>query len=329
MLERTYRANRFDDALAQVKKELGADAMILSTRQIPGTGLMGARPQVEVVAVPASAATDEMKKPTQRHWTGAGILERRLARGGVPKFTADALSARVRDVFGAENGGYTEVSDALAHALSEQLRFAPTSAANRPRVMAFCGPTGVGKTTTIAKIAAQASLVEGQSVALICMDRYKIGGVEQLERYADLIGIPLACAFDTNMLNNALDDFASASLVLIDTEGRTPRDMGAFVELGDTFKNACEPIETHLCLSASMREAEMEHVVERMSAVGATKLTMTKLDEAIDFGAIVAACTTSGLPLAYFTTGQRVPEDMEVATPQRLAAVLCGEEIQG
>ncbi len=323
MQERTYRANRFDDALALAKKELGPGAMILSTRQISGTGAFAGRTQVEVVAV---AKQDEFAQETSSLRSATTLLERRLGRRAVPRAALDGLLSRVRDVLGGDSSDLDDVGAALEHALAEQLHFVSPERDQRSRVVAFVGPTGVGKTTTIAKLAAKAALVDGENVALICMDRYKVGGVEQLERYADLIGVPMACAFDEEALARALEDFADATLVLIDTEGRGPNDANALEELAKTLAGAGEEIEVQLCLAASMREVDMEKAVDRMAVFGSKKLTITKLDEATEFGAIIAAQETSGLPLAYFTTGQRVPEDMEVATPSRLAAVLCGEE---
>jgi flagellar biosynthesis protein FlhF len=330
MLERTYRATRFDEALARVRRDLGPDAFIVSSRQIRKGGY-GAAGEVEVTAVtqapsaPPRAASWGVAPPRSEP-SSSGNLERRLARMGVPDAAAILLTKGIRALVGGEPRTMGELRTALARVLEDEMLFA-AGLDHRVRVAAFVGPTGVGKTTTIAKIAARAALVEQRQVALVSIDQYRVGGVEQLERWADLIGVPMETAHDGATLSAALERLGGADLVLVDTAGRTPRDAAAIADMGKALQGAGEPIEVHLCLAAATHPIEVEALAERMAALRPVRLAVTKVDEAVRAGGIVGAHAQTGLPLSYFTTGQRVPEDLEDASAEGLAAFLCGEEV--
>ncbi len=340
-LPRTYRAPRFEEALALAKRELGPDAMIVGTRELGGRA--GTPATVELLAIAAgdvpgsqargqsagasSCSVAEPQPARAPEVRVASGLEQRLLRAGVPAAASSELSMRVRGRLGREPGDLLEAAGALAPVLRERMVFAP-SGLREARVVALAGPTGVGKTTTVAKLAAHAALVEGRRVALVGMDHYRVGAVEQLERYAELIGVPVRHAWDAQSLANALAELAWADLVLIDTEGRSPSDKVAIARLAGCFESAGEPIFVHLCLAAAMREAELARAIGRLAPLSPVRLTVTKVDEAVDAGGIVAAHVVSGLPLAWLTTGQRVPEDIEVASAERLAGLLCCEGVE-
>jgi flagellar biosynthesis GTPase FlhF len=310
-----------DEALSRIKRELGPDAVILSSRELRDSGLSGS---VEVTAAPFGAAADlrNTNSNTPSHDTRAATLERRLLAGGVPMSAARTLAMRVRKAMRESRLSFV---DAVGAALRSDVSF---SAGSRARVVALVGPTGVGKTTTIAKLAAIAALVERRSVALVSIDQYRVGASEQLARYADLIGIPMECATDASSLSRALQKLGRAELVLVDTSGRSPRDVTGIRETCDTLRGTSEAIEVYMCVAAAMREAELMQTLDRHALLAASRLIVTKLDEAVQCGGVLAAYVHSGLPLSHFTMGQRVPEDIEAASAETLAAVLCGEEIQ-
>lgn len=320
----TFRAGRFEEAIAQVKRVLGDDALIVSRRDLgPSELRLGESRGVEVTAM---ANRDAQREEVDVHESSAlGILDRRLRTSGVPDRAADSLIQTLRKRVGKRELGPTALQELLAKVLQNELLF--SGGVSAARVIALVGPTGVGKTTTIAKIAAHEQLVRRQRVGLVTIDEYRIGGVEQLGRYADLIGCPMEVASDARSLEVALRKLGHADLVLVDTAGRSPRDAWALGQMAECLHGAQEPVEVHLCLPVAMRERELRTAIEHCSVLQPSRLTCTKIDEAICCGSIVAAHIQSGLPLGYFTTGQRVPEDISVASAELLAALLCGEDV--
>lgn len=321
MLERTYTAKHMGEALSRIKRELGPDAVILSYRE-----LRDLRDQIAVEVKAAPFAQLERRSADQLSSgaaeSRAASLERRLIASGVPVNTARTLCMRVRRELREHGRGLIE---AFTNALRAEITFAPRLQA---RVVALVGPTGVGKTTTVAKLAAIAALVERRSVALVCVDQFRVGASEQLQRYADLIGIPMESAEDGRTLERSLRKLSRAELVLIDTAGRSPRDTQGIAATAQMLHEVSEVVEVHLCLAAATREAELTSTLERYLPLAPSRLISTKLDEALTCGGVLSARVQSELPLSFFTTGQCVPEDIEAASAEALAAVLCGEEVQ-
>lgn len=320
----TFRAGRFEEAIAQVKRMLGEDALIVSRRDLgPHELSLGESRGVEVTAI--SGRDAQHSEINTRTASALGILDRRLRTSGVPDRAVDSLLSTIRRRTSGRELGPVALQEQLAVVLGQELLFA--GGVGAARVLALVGPTGVGKTTTIAKIAAHEQLVRRKKVGLVTIDEYRVGGVEQLGRYADLIGCPMEVASDARSLEVALRKLGKQDLVLVDTAGRSPRDTWALNSMAECLHGAQEPIEVHLCLPVAIRERELRTTVEQCSLLSPSRLTCTKIDEAICCGTIVAAHIQSGLPLGYFTTGQRVPEDLSVASADLLAALLCGEDV--
>lgn len=315
--ERTYRAARLDAALGRIKRDLGADAVILDWRKV-GDG-------VEVRAVESARAVEERAPSSLPRRDEPCLLQRLLERNGLDPGLARILATTVPD----EPRTLGEASAALTRALRVHAAFRVPDLTGGRRVLAFVGPTGVGKTTTLAKVAARSALVDRRRVGLVSLDAYRIGATDQLERYADLIGVPMEVARDRPSFERALRRLADAQVILVDTEGRAPRDRGALGRLAETLHGGEEDVDVNLCLSAVARDLELADAAERHALLRPRTLTVTKLDEALQQDAVMTAHIMSGLPLAFFTTGQRVPEDLLVAAPERLAAALCGGELHG
>ena len=180
------------------------------------------------------------------------------------------------------------------------------------RVVALVGPTGVGKTTTVAKLAANFKLVHGMRVGLVTVDTYRIAAVEQLKTYAEIIDLPLAVANDPGEMPRAIDELGAVDMVFIDTAGRSPRDEVKIRELAE-FMAQARPDEVHLVLSAGGGEQTLRSAVDRFTQVRADRLILTKLDEAEGFGAILGVLGQANRPVSYLTTGQAVPDDIEPA----------------
>jgi flagellar biosynthesis protein FlhF len=195
----------------------------------------------------------------------------------------------------------------------------------RRRVVALVGPTGVGKTTTIAKLAAVYRLKEKRNVGLVTVDTYRIAAVEQLRTYADIIDLPMQVVSTPREMREAIRRLDGLDLILMDTAGRSPRDEIRIQEL-KAFLSEAGADEVHLVLSSVAAARTLEMTAERFALVGTTGLIFTKLDEATGLGNLLPVVRKSNLPLSYLTNGQNVPDDIETATPARVARLLLAME---
>jgi len=194
------------------------------------------------------------------------------------------------------------------------------------RVMLF-GPTGAGKTTTIAKLAAIQALWEHKNVLLLTSDTYRIAAVDQLRTYAKILGVPIEVIFEVENFAHILAEHSDAELILLDTAGRGQKDRKT-LEAFETLYNVFKPDAVHLVLAANMKYKDMLDVVERMSGVPISHVIFTKLDETVSYGALFNLQKSLNRPISFFTTGQNVPNDIEVASGARLAGLLMGDEIR-
>jgi flagellar biosynthesis protein FlhF len=191
----------------------------------------------------------------------------------------------------------------------------------RRRVVALVGPTGVGKTTTIAKLAAHFHLQQRNRVGLLTVDTYRIAAVDQLRTYAEIINLPMEVAATPREVRTALGQLAEMDLVLIDTVGRSPRDEVRIQELQSLLAEA-QADEVHLVLSSVASAASARTAVDHFAPLGASALIVTKLDEASGLGSMLPLLRHSGLPLSYVTHGQNVPQDIAPADRRRLARAI-------
>jgi len=271
----------------------------------------------------ATAAVPESAPPE-----GAGALERiaaELAESGIGPAEVAQLLEQIRPA--AEQG---EESEELRYALFEAFASLVKCSGplrlkkNSPRVIALVGPTGVGKTTTSAKLAAMYAMHKGASVALVTTDNFRVGAVEQLKTYAKIMGIPLSVAATPKEMGTTLESHADKDLIIIDTAGRSPKDQERLEELR-AFLEPVPGVEVHLCLSATTRDRELDEAVARYGILPISRLLFTKLDETASLGCVVNTHLRTRFPLSYFTNGQMVPEDILVASPRKLANLVLRE----
>lgn len=220
-------------------------------------------------------------------------------------------------------GGNQTVKGRLGETFGRLIKFAGTlkMRKNSPRIVALVGPTGVGKTTTTAKLAAMYALNRGNKVALITMDIFRVGAVEQLKTYSRIMGIPLEVASTPKELEKAVEKHSACDLIFIDTAGRSHKDKEKLDEMKNFLDNKI-PIEVYLCLSATTKDRELEEILKRFSIFQLSKVVFTKIDESESLGNMINLLMKDNLQIAYFTTGQRVPEDIEVATSAKLAELI-------
>ena len=335
-----FEGSNMREAVAKVKAELGDQAVIVSTRQIR-RGLLGTACEI------SAAIDDDTEEERQGPTRGLPAYAAHSATGAASPLSAEleieralsplrgelkSLRALVRAA-SADSRATTEIRNEVAslrkliedkltappaaptRATTQTSLTSPLTAPSTARAIMLVGPTGVGKTTTIAKLAARAALIEGKRVSLITLDNYRVGGVDQIRTFADLIGVPLRVSETPGDLTRLIDD--EDDLTLIDTAGRSPRDVGAIKELAAAIANL-PAIETHLVIAAASTATVIEDLANRYRGLNPTRLLFTKLDEIDEAPELARAPARLSLPITWVTTGQSVPEDIEEPTTARV-----------
>ncbi len=311
------------EALALARREMGADALVLSTRLVPVSGwrgLAGAR-QVEVTAAldrkvskarpPASVTRHRDASPGDQ--TG---LVARLCASGLDRELALEVAASL-----PTTQRRAASMTAIKHALASRLEHLAIGDEPQARAEVFIGPPGAGKTTTIAKIATQARARRHVRLSLISADGYRVGAMEQLRLFADIIGTSFASAHTIVELEQAIA--RARHPVLIDTAGRSPGDAPQ-QELLATLADRAD-VRTHLVMAAGTRGGDVERIFNRYRAGKPDRVVLTKLDETDALSDVVRVLRDRRIPVSYLGTGQQVPEDLRRPTPLLLAASMLGE----
>ena len=190
-----------------------------------------------------------------------------------------------------------------------------------PKVVALVGPTGAGKTTTIAKLAAQFSLQQKKKVAMVSLDTYRMGAWEQLESYGELMQVPVSLAADRKDFSKIMQEHQDKDVVLVDTMGKSHRDPDYCKQLKHVL-DVVPHVETHLVQSATEQESVAAECFKQFTPLGIDRVLFTKLDEAVHFGLLFNCSVRHRIPFSYFTTGQRVPEDIEIAAQEKVIRLI-------
>jgi flagellar biosynthesis protein FlhF len=375
----TFKAKTMQQALDQVRRELGPEAAVLHTRELHGS-LLGRLLWGKSYEIAASAEADvpsrlpavasyeaasqfsvppietnyrDRYRSDFRNQVGAELDELNFMSAQLQHRVSDSDVQHLPDELFQI---YTDLIEAdleerIAHEFIEHLRAETTvdlndsfamraemlrlvekelhvsgplqTSAGQGRVVALVGPTGVGKTTTIAKLAANYRLRENKSVGLITVDTYRIAAVEQLRTYAEIIDLPMEVVSTPREMREAVARMRSLDLVLMDTAGRSPKDDVRIQELKAILAEA-NPAEVHLVLSAVGSAKSLTTTAERFAAVGTTAMIVTKLDEAMGLGNLLSVARSCQLPVSYVTDGQNVPDDIQIAQKHSLAQQILG-----
>jgi len=326
-----------------VKDILGPEAMIISTRKLTGAH----RDRLfEVTAVPSGTGDvqdqvtvlGEVKSELMRikdmiyllNHSG-GIMEKLVMNPAVLNLYAKLIRNGVREEYASVFLQRTDVlkersaadsRHVIREAITEIKRVIKTknpfeAKEQHPVVAAFVGTTGVGKTTTIAKIAAELMLKERKKVGLMSIDSYRIGALDQIKTYANILGIPCFPVFHKKDLHFALGRMEGKDVVLIDTAGQSQYDRARMEELKKMMPGELS-INSHLLLSVAMAEPEMHKTAVNFSPLNIESYIFTKIDESESCGSIINQLMAHNLPISYITTGQNVPEDIEKAKKETL-----------
>jgi flagellar biosynthesis protein FlhF len=194
----------------------------------------------------------------------------------------------------------------------------------KPYVAIFIGPTGVGKTTTLAKIAADFTLNRQKKVALITADTYRIAAVEQLRTYAEILNLPVTVVYSPSEIKDAIERLSDNDIILIDTAGRSHKNKTHFDEL-KALVSAANADETFLVMSCNTSRIAIREIIEYYAFIRNYKLLFTKLDESSVPGVILNARYMTGKPLSYTTAGQSVPDDLDIADAKQLVSSILGK----
>ncbi len=229
----------------------------------------------------------------------------------------------------SENGASNSLKRCVNKVIADAIETCPIGQDRSDATAAiFLGPTGVGKTTTIAKLAATFTLGEHKKVRLITLDTYRIAAADQLKTYGQIIGVPVQVVSSVAELKEALSTTGDTDRVLIDTTGHSPRRVSEFAELAKYLRERQE-IEKHLVLSATTKSEDLREAVVGFECFAPDKFIFTKLDETSRYGGIANELIATGRPLSYLTDGQKVPEDLIAPTPESVADLLVPMSLLG
>jgi flagellar biosynthesis protein FlhF len=321
MLLKRFERKTLPLALDAVRAECGADALVVETRPTrDGFLVIAARP--ESVTAPVVRRDQTGASPLLSRWTrGFEPLARKATDFGL---SPTVLQAVERALLGTKvelaRAGDPALPALATRVLASLVRTEPRLEDGDDkhfRTLALVGPTGVGKTTTLAKLAARARKA-GQRVAIVTLDTYRIAAVEQLRAFADLLDVPFAVAFTATDLKRLLEQHAACDRVFVDTTGRSPRDREAMPLLEGNLRAG--GAASLLCLAAGTRGVDCKAVLAAYEPVGIDAVCLTKWDETLMPGESVAAVVEHGLPLSHLCIGQEVPADIVGADAGQIAA---------
>jgi len=285
----------------------------LENRLIKLTGL------IEHLA-PSLAAGEIPSVPTRTRDVYNHLLEQ-----DVDESLALTIAAQVAETSDESDDVWTVLRSRLVSMIPVEPSLELDFNAKRPKIIMLAGPTGVGKTTSLAKISAQYRYPKNSGVrpkiVFITADLYRLAAVEQLQKYSEILGAELEVTYSPEEVRQALNKHKDAHLVLFDTAGTCQRNMPQMSTLS-AIADACNPTEIHLVLSATTKYSDIIDIVEHFKEVKPNRLLFTKIDESTTFGTILNAVRKFHIPLSYLTTGQNVPEDIESARAERVAKLL-------
>lgn len=235
------------------------------------------------------------------------------------------LTAGLEQIDSGNQEELTDVISVVYKRIVKRLSDYETIGVSGKRNVFFVGPTGVGKTTTIAKVASYFTLNLGKKVALITSDTYRIAAVEQLRTYANILNIPIKVVYTKEELEDAVEGFSDKDLVLVDTAGRSHKNVEHQHDLNELLE-AIDNKEVYLVLSVATKYKDLIQITQKYDEIVSYKIIFTKLDETSSYGNILNIKEKTGAKLSYVTFGQNVPDDISDINPHEIARQVLGGE---
>jgi len=362
-----YVVENIREAMSMIKRDLGENAVILSTRKIRKGGLFGIGGKVyfEITAA-AEDAREEKRENVETYKLQEVLVKNRLLGDdknseleeikrtvneikqllvvekvktlpeGLSKISyglerqgvMEGIKVKILDFLRLKYGDFDSSSPNSFQVLSEYLAsFIKTNVPEIQGKVLFLGTTGVGKTTTLAKIAAKLKIEKRKKVAILTLDTYRVAATEQLKTYAEIMDIPMKIAYTPREAEYEVIALEGYDVILMDTAGRSHQNEIQMNEVR-ALVEAVKPNVSFLVIPMNYRTEDVEKIVEKFSVTKPTHLILTKMDETNCFGMFLNITEISKLPIAFVTNGQRVPDDIFEANPIELGRVVASEVLR-
>jgi len=357
---KSYFSRTVEDAMAQARQELGADAMLMESRRapvearhlgeyevvfaspLPGAASAAAVPNAEPVPQRLATEVSELKKQLEAmrraltksafappQWLGASpqwseSYALLAAHDVTPGLAREIVQAAASRAARPDDGTWQA---ALREEMESRFRVEAVLGAGgaRPRIVALIGPPGAGKTTCLVKLAVRYGLACRRPVLVVSMDTYRVAAAEQLRSYTAILGVGFQVLETVTALAQTIEENQGKELIFIDTPGCSFADLDCCADLA-RFLSARRDIDRQLVLSSSMKSADLSRVMDGFEIFRPDRLLFTRLDETTAPGPILNEAARTGKPLSFFATGQRIPEDLEEATQGRLIDLILGSQ---
>lgn len=357
MIIKRYIVNNMNEAMVKIRYELGSDAVIVSQRKLPAKGIKGLfKPRkIEVTAASddhrAKAADVTVPEETismqneilelksmlkefldskesgssnvnaSKRITKNSVKQRLLERD-IPPEILENICQEIAKENGDKKITAKYLEKRLYTAFADMIN---VSRGDEGRIQALVGPTGVGKTTTIAKLASINKLYNNKKVGLVTLDTYRIGAVDQLKAYAEILDVPFGVVLSPKDIPSVKEKMADCDIIFIDTTGRNSKNIMQLSEMKRYLQEFDVDI-TYLVLSMTTKHSDLKQIIENYKVLDYNSMILTKSDETTLYGSLATAIYYGKTPVSYITTGQSVPEDIEEAEADKILHAIMGEE---
>jgi len=341
MIIKRYVVNNMNEAMVRIKYELGINAIIVSQRRIRKPGLKGffSKRMLEVTAALDNNKSVE-KDPVEKNPVESDLMREVHDMKKMLKNAIDLSSNgknpenKNKDILKQFDISEKNIEKVLLHYNlienvideNDKLKTAIKNMIKvktdlRPRIMVLVGPTGVGKTTTIAKLAGRFSLYDNLKVGLITIDTYRIGAVDQLRTYAEIMNLPFKVVMSIKEMETAVESLKECDVILIDTTGRNSKNVMQISELR-AYIDKIKADSINLVMSCTTKNSDIDVITKGYRELNYNSIIITKVDETSTYGSILNILESAGKPLGYLTTGQNVPDDIKIVNSDEISSLI-------